>query len=850
MNPFACSGSSQQGAALANSANQVLGSQDPHSQIQKTPKSARKRPSEGPTKESPNTPKSSRSRYGWAPVIIKDRENYEILIFCKQTTGRVGPYTDSAPNSKHRVAWSPVSECEVIRMERKSEIVDFVRFKNTDNLQSDFRCDLLNMFIRTTTTQFARFCTKIQMEKRFDTLCLYISLLAHSGNFSCFKPDDVHSDDGFMIDGTGIQENQLKETGGSLSEYLQFKSLAKLHAIVISEAAATGGDGSKTPSRVSQNKRITDFFQSSCPPKKLSKLEEMELSFAQECSDKAGLEQRLTSEYVGWGSIGIDKLKCNDGVSLSINQQEVGALAECMSKRFDPSLAVLIVVKDDDGGNGEYFVLHGNHRLLALKLLDAAKKFEDLPGIVNRELQCFIVGAGVRADQALGVYCQIRSNDLGAKYQTETEIHELIFVFNDLNKSYKDIEKTKLVMERLAKLRKVGRDDRAALNKIFAWPQENLNQLIQVLQIYEVYQTIDGSGPRNRTRIQDGLKMPLTKEMLKDLGNCQPDFFATSHQAVLGGEISFRALLKRSKELKEIDKTKANVSKEAGFETFAALKQKYPEKVTEEKLKSFNGAVLTGKNKNPEGDRLKSFVKNLQKLDNIEDVKFVVINDFKDIDVEAFDTLVIQVSKDDMDYVESLIHLANVSRKDVCIMVIFESEKDYLKTILKLGNWEDEKRIKVSSVFFQKMSESSLLENLTFAVIFGRFFALESPLRSFYKNVETSLKKIVSTVSPQGSKIIFVTKKKRFCATIHEGGSVDSSYQISYLAPQILMDKFRLKRVASSVFDDIGDDLNVEEKEDAEEKVDAELETLEDETLPKNMEKQSSTSSTTYSSCV
>ena len=845
-----CTSNASQGSTtpkLGNTVQLSPGSSLPSS-YPITPKSARKQVAA--PKESPNTPKSSKSRHGWTPVIIKDRGHFEILIFCKQTTGKVGPYTDCAPNSKHRVAWSPVSECEVVKLDRKADVVEVVRFKNTDNILKEFRCDLLNMFIRS-SSKFDRFCTKLQIEKKFQVLCKYLTLLAHSKDFSCYREEE-YTEDGFLMDGSGIQEESLND-GGSVAEYLQFKTLAQMDATVVSEksgtqAVAGGGGSSKIPSRVAQNKRITEFFQSSCPPKKLSKMEEVDVSFAKECADKSGLEKRLTSEYVGWGSISIDKLKCNDGVSLSINQQKVGFLAESLMKRFDPSLAVLLVVEDAEGNNGEYFVLHGNHLLCALKQLDTAQHFEELPGIVDRELQCYVVGAGCRADPALGVYCQIRSNDLAAEVKTDPELHELIFVFNDLNKSYKDVEKSKMVMERLAKLRKVSRDDRTSFNKIFAWPQDKLTQLIEVLKVYEVYQTLDGSGTRNRKRIQQGLKLPLTGEMLKNLGKCEPDLFGELHQSVLAGEMSLRDLLVNSSKTLGIEKTKAIISKEAGYETLEHLQNKYPDKLTDKIVQGFSGVVMAGKKKNPEADRLKSFVKNLpnQLQPQEEPIKFEILSDDRDIKVEAFDTVVVQVGKDDMEFVESLIKLVYASQKDMLsVMVILDSEKNYMKTLQKLACWEEQPRMKVCSVYFQRQVAATLSENLTFSIIFGRFFVFNPPLKSFHRNIETSLKDIIANVSPPAAQILFVTRQKRFCAMIHEESNNEDSFKITYLAPQVLLDKFRLKSLVNSVFDepeegsgnteDLGGNVGDESVNNEESKE-----------MSSSLERQSSTSSTKY----
>jgi hypothetical protein len=770
-----------------------------------------------------------------------------MMIFCKQSSGRVGPYTAALPNSKRRDAWSPISGCEMIRLARKTEVVEYVRFKNIENLQKEFRIDLLNMFIRS-STQFDRFCTKFQVDKRIHVLCIYISLLTRSCEFRGYK-EELHSEDGFDLDGSGIQENNVTDSGGSLVEFLQFKTLAKMHAIVISDGVV-GAPGDKVQSRVVQNKRITDFFQSSCPPKKLSKTEAVEQGFNQECSDKSGLEQRLISEYVGWGSICIDSLKCNDSVCLPINQSEVGVLADSMLKRFDPSQAVLIVAEDVEGGNGEYWVLHGNHRMLAFKQLDSAKKFQDLPGIEQRSIQCYIVGSGCRSDPALGVYCQIRSNDLAAEFQTKPEMHELIYVFNDINKNYKDVEKTTLIMDRLAKLRKVSRDDLTSLKKIFAWPQENLEQLIQVLQVYEKYQTIDSSGTRNRSRIQRGEKLPLTRAMLRDLGKCNSEYFGSVHQGVISGEISLKQLLEKNSKLQEIEKTKAAISKEAGFEKFTALQQKYPEKVTDEVVKSFSGALVKGKKRNLQGQMLKYFVKNLDQPNSSEEpVKTETLEDIKDLKLEAYDTVVMQVHRDDMDFVENAIDLVSVSRKvNLAVMLILENEQDFKRSLCKLGYWEEQTNIQVRSVFFE--NDSTEADNLTFSVMFGRFCTLASPLRSLYKNLKLNLKDIVEAVSPPAAKIAFVSMHSKFCAMIHDESS-NNTNQIIYLAPHIMLNNLKLKvfRDTESVIDSDASVVMDSMRGDKRNLVDGDEDCSEseDSDSPEEViEKQSSTSSTKY----
>ena len=265
-------------------------------------------------------------------------------------------------------------------------------------------------------------------------------------------------------------------------------------------------------------------------------------------------------------------------------------------------------------------------------------------------------------------------------------------------------------------------------------------------------------------------------------------------------------------------------------------------------MQGFSGVVMAGKKKNPEADRLKSFVKNLpnQLQPQEEPIKFEILSDVRDIKVEAFDTVVVQVGKDDMEFVESLIKLVYASQKDMLsVMVILDSEKNYMKTLQKLACWEEQPRMKVCSVYFQRQVAATLSENLTFSIIFGRFFVFNPPLKSFHRNIETSLKDIIANVSPPAAQILFVTRQKRFCAMIHEESNNEDSFKITYLAPQVLLDKFRLKSLVNSVFDepeegsgnteDLGGNVGDESVNNEESKE-----------MSSSLERQSSTSSTKY----
>ena len=265
----------------------------------------------------------------------------------------------------------------------------------------------------------------------------------------------------------------------------------------------------------------------------------------------------------------------------------------------------------------------------------------------------------------------------------------------------------------------------------------------------------------------------------------------------------------------------------------------------DEVIESFRGAQVMGKSKNVQGQMMKNYIKNLDQPDFFDEpVKFEVLEDLKSLKVEAFDTLVIQLKKDDLDFLEYAITLVSVSKKDnFVVLLILENEKDYRKAIYKLGYWEEQMDVKVCSLFFDNKANDKS-ENLIFSVLFGKF-CFSSQVRSFNLDIKSSLKDIVASASPPAAKIAFATIHKNFSAMIHD--DVNSS-QITYLAPKIILDRLKLKGL--DALEDLDDDgagsvnKNVSKLMGQEKGESVESGVLVSE--KSDLKKQSSTSSVTY----
>ena len=331
----------------------------------------------------------------------------------------------------------------------------------------------------------------------------------------------------------------------------------------------------------------------------------------------------------------------------------------------------------------------------------------------------------------------------------------------------------------------------------------------------------------------------------------------------MSGNLSLKQLLEKSLKHEELNKTKTVFSQEAGYDKFEVLEMKYPTKLTDQVLETFRGAQVNGKNKNLQGQIMKNYIKSLDEPDFSEQpVLFEAMEDIKDVNLEAFDTVVLYVKNGDLDYLDYVVNLVSLSDKlNFAAMVILDDEKDYRRLVYKLGYWEEEKKVKVCSIFFKNELKNKAEDvMLTFSVVFGKFCVSSPPLKSFYENMESSLRYVVASISPVAAKIACATSLKCFPGIVHAATNTNYS-QVTYFAPKINLDKFKLKAALNALVDVENDDLKV--SEDDSEVVEDNLEAVDNrnvETLPHDevlrevincsgetvLEKQSSTSSTKY----
>ena len=199
-----------------------------------------------------------------------------------------------------------------------------------------------------------------------------------------------------------------------------------------------------------------------------------------------------------------------------------------MKESFDPSLCCLTVcVLEDDKSNGEpsdlstarFLVLHGIHRVLALKELEAEMGLPVLLGQFTGQLSCYIVGT---KSSSLGNWLNLKSNLFNSQFDTKPRPQDLLFIFNSMINNKVDKEKTLEAMERYMELLVTRSEDRLAMKRVFGWDIEYLRPTVQALDKFVHYETLDGGGPGLKGKQRRAEKLVLSNKHIKLLSLVDP----------------------------------------------------------------------------------------------------------------------------------------------------------------------------------------------------------------------------------------------------------------------------------------------------------------------------------------
>lgn len=725
------------------------------------------------------TSKAKRPKNAWYVFSTKVSGTYEISLGYKNSKGDAGPYSSSQQNVTVKVPWGPPTECEYrVRKVNADEIVKEFKFSNSRRETAAFDEAILNSLNEVNTLSQRITSLFTDKEGRKKLLANYLTVTQYAKDF--VHHTDSYDEDGFRLDGKGVKLTEVEANGGSLSELRNFINVAKESAIFgdsVQEAYAEVFKFAET-----KRKRKSDGVGSK--PIKLSKKAAIENNEKAELEDPEGLEKKLQSSYLGCTWIPLDNISVSKELNIKPNIYRVFNIMQSMKSKYDPSQTIIVVAPKDDtqilelknlSSDQKFVVVQKVHTLNAFKDLDKKGEFAKLTGHSQRKVLCYVVNT---RSLALLRYGHMRANDISNKFAQKTYPQDILHVFETLSANDSSVNSLKVV-ERVAKLNRVGPNEATALRKICKWNPSAFRCLMEVLEVYEAYETLDVKTSGNAGRISRGEKLCLPNTVFNELAKVEEAYFEENFQKVISKKISLKSLINDSLQSKEVHKTYSALSQISGYRNVEALKQQYPGKFDVNIVEKFIGAELNGDKRNLKAVLLENYYNDVTKRGlGSEDIpvkfeKVVSLEDSIDPAVaDNFNAVVVHMKEAQKELCLSLIKKVLHSDKRTHVGIfVFPNELLYFEVLsfLRAQNTSLLQNFQIIPVsFFSGFAPivNSIQENIKHGIIFGKFSILKPPLKVYYSNMKM-LTEVLENIVPPKSRVASITEPGLSVVQVH-----------------------------------------------------------------------------------
>ena len=741
-----------------------------------------------------------RPRNCWFFVITELVGKYEFSLGYKYADGSVSFFSAAGRTASLKTPWDPPVSCEFRVVMKKGEESQYFRFVSPKGDNQNLKVKILNNLFAG-GNDFTRRCTAMVIDKKYELLAMYISLLVKSRGFTHHR-EDLHGDTGVRLDGKGLDEDALKDKGGSIEEMLEFKSFAEKAAFGVSQSKLDAID--KIVEMSGTGSKRKDQPESDGGPKaKVNKLEARLDAKRKEIKDEEGVEKAFVDSFVGRADVKIENISISKTLCFKLNPFKVDGIAREMKSRFDPSKIHLTVAPAEPEkfdpkrlAENKYVVVAGNHSLAALKQLDKTGHMRNLVSMGEGLVNCYIVNT---KNPAVICYGTLRSNDLDAKFAREPTVHDLLFVFNTLKAALNLEEAIKVVM-RYAALLAIGPDEVTALKKICSWEPDTFANLLNVVQIFEKYETIDSKNHGNQARLLRGEPMPLSKVLFKRLAKVDTHYFDENVQSILDKQLALKDLVTNFETLKEHDRLVEIILQLTGYQSIAELRILFPGpgNFEMEDILEYRGAT-TGPKGNTKGEKLENHCKSVlsqQSTGKQSVISFEVIEDSKvSVTMNDFTLVVVNMKTDDMNEVmEVFACILKSEGKDKLksVLILFGSEIGQSSALSYIRNQKLPGGCLVSQILFDSVSsrkvDGKVHENLKFGILISKTEIVAPPL-AIYNQDLSNLKNVVSKICPPGGSVAYVSEGDLPLIRIHN--IENSSRNVTYFADDKTIKSFK-----------------------------------------------------------
>ena len=678
--------------------------------------------------------------------------------------GVVRPVSCGKPQSPVKVPFGPIANCEIIDSVSEGTTAPKFLIHNIQKYKNEFECKLLDN-LKLGVNRFTQKITSMSIQHNI-LLALYMKHINYCEKF-VFHREGVHDSDGFVIE---EKENELAlivKAGGTLEDFRSFVDLVRDFSQDVDSSSAIEPSASKTPIASKKKSLGSGDTAGEKVPSKFPRLSDVVRdNETKELKDKDGLEQAYAHSHTAISHISLSKISIPTEIEDEIDMERVKFIKSSILKKYDPSLAVLVVCPvdmtiDSNNYDQDYYIVQKVHCLKTFKVLEESNQFRGLFGHHDGKVLCIVLDSN-RAD--LMQYGNVRKHMINSECAKSVPMcQDLIHQFHILKRkcsSDSSIDCLKTI-DRMAKLAHISPDDITALKKILKWSSDGRNKFIEVLKEYELYKTVDVKGRSYQKDLVKGKKQRFPNTLLRSLSKVSEIYFLENSCDVLNGKLSLKALADNFKETVEVGKVLKTLVYLSGS-AIDILRAEYPGKFEYEKMKSFVGAVWQKDVKNQRGLELEQYFEDVLRSDSNQEISVpVTLVTFMDVrevfyEMEVMkksDIIIYLMNKFDKDLIADVtVDIIESYEKLHVALLVFPSHADYFCVMSYLCSIESKtsmiKFFKAIPVMFKvsEVQDSDVVENVKFGILYGKIPQLLSSLFVFYDSL-TQLKTVVQSIS-------------------------------------------------------------------------------------------------------
>ena len=491
-------------------------------------------------------------------------------------------------------------------------------------------------------------------------------------------------------------------------------------------------------------------------------------------NSKSGLEANFQKGILGFEQIDAEKITTHKGViNEKLDRNKIESLKRLLNSQFDPKLSVVTVAPcvktaaeyDKTNPDVTYKVLEGRHLFTAMKeLYSEGKSFKGLEE--GKVMVVVLNNPGVIAAN----YANFRQRHLSDQYTSEIHIQDFVKLFKRINDVIKDRNQAVEIVKNSMITFNFHKDDVTALCRIAKWAEHNVSKLIEILDFFENFQSLDSEKKKksNAQLMKSGRKLPVPKLTFHRVAKMKEENLLEIGQQFLDREITLTDLATWSLNLSKLDEVKQQcleiaqevVGRDDVYDVFEDLEKNFPVELSDAKLVGFSKSVKGDGFKTGDRMRLEKYIVSTVTSDgnnneNHGTIDFVEMESLSSSFFSEADCVILNSDVlycDCLEYFMKKIFLTNAS-----LVIICKSQAEYhlsIENIQALKDQEDE-HFKLFSLVVKdhsvKSNEGHEISScgLIFVVLTGRLCIQNPPLKLSYEGLSLCLGEIVEQVSPQ-----------------------------------------------------------------------------------------------------